>query len=227
VQCEDARAEMTAYLAEELNLEARARLDTHLAGCVLCRTEMAALRETWEALSALPVPSPAPDLERRVLAGIAPEVSSRWIRRLVPALRPLRVPIAALMAALVSIGLSTLLPYEAAARLCGEGLKGVLPASGLGNGASAFLAGTVYAALPLVLVALLTARLNGHPPLLGGGSTAALFVLVLTPYVVAVCGGLPAAFVGSLLAGLTMGAFTGGVGGFCLGRRWAPKLAAT
>lgn len=226
MQCEDARAEMTAYLAEELNLEVRVRLDTHLAGCASCRTEMAALRETWEALSALPAPSPAPDLEGRVLAGIAPEVASRRARRLVPALRPLRVPIAALLAVLLSIGLSRLVPYEAAARLCRDALEGLPLASGLAEAAGAFLVGLLYAALPVLLMALLIARLNGHRPLAQGGWTAVLFVLVLTPYALAACSDLPAAFVTSLLGGLTVGAFAGGPGGFWLGRRGTPVTAS-
>ena len=86
--------------------------------------------------------------------------------------------------------------------------------------------GILYAALPVLLVALLTARLNGRRPLVEGGGTAALFVLVLTPYALAVCWALPAAFIGSLLAGLTAGAFTGGPGGFWLGRRAAPTVAS-
>lgn len=221
--CEDAGAEFTAYLAEELSAEVRVSLEAHLVGCLCCRAELEAFRETWRTLGELPAPRPAPDLEARVVvrATAAPTLPPAW--RL---LRRLRVPIAALVAALVSIGLSTLLPYEAAARLCGEVLKGVFPASGLANEASAFLVGTGYAALPLVLMALLTAGLKGHPPFLGGGSTAALFVLVVTPYVVVVCSGLPVAFVGSLLAGLTVGALTGGVGGFWLGRRGAPVVAS-
>ncbi|MEK7337939.1 MAG: hypothetical protein AABZ75_01040 [candidate division NC10 bacterium] len=50
-------------------------------------------------------------------------------------------------------------------------------------------------------------------------STAAFCVRVLPPYALAGCWALPAAFVGSLLAGLAAGAFTGGLGGFWLGQR--------
>ncbi|MBI3002353.1 MAG: hypothetical protein HYY54_01755 [candidate division NC10 bacterium] len=217
---------MTAYLTEDLNLEVRVRLDTHLAECASCRTDMAALRDTWEALSALPAPSPAPDLERRVLAGIAPEVASLRARRLVPALRPLRVPIAAFLAVLLSIGLSTLVPYEAAARLCRDALEGLPLASGLAEAAGAFLVGLLYAALPVLLIALLIARLNGHRPLAQGGWTAVVFVLVMAPYALAACSGLPAAFVTSLLGGLTAGAFAAGPGGFWLGRRGTPVTAS-
>ena len=214
--CVDARAEMTAYLAEELGPEVRVQLDAHLAGCASCRAEMEAFRETWWALGALPVPRPTPDLEARVLARTAAKAIPRRAWRL---LQPLRVPIAALAAVLLSIGLSTLVPYEAAARLCREALEGLPLASGLSDAASAFLVGILYAALPVLLMALFTARPNGRRPLVEGGWTAALFVVVLTPYALAVCWALPAAFIGSLLAGLTAGAFTGGPGGFWLGRR--------
>lgn len=214
MQCVDARAEMTAYLAEEVGPEVRVQLDAHLAGCASCRAELEAFRETWWTLGALPLL--APDLEARVLARTAAKAIPRRPWRL---LQPLRVPIAALAAVLLSVGLSTLVPYEAAARLCREALEGLPLASGLSDAASAFLVGILYAALPVLLMALFTARLNGRRPLVEGGWTAAVFVLLLTPYALAACWALPAAFIGSLLAGLTAGAFTGGLGGFWLGQR--------
>ncbi len=223
MQCVDARAEMAAYLAEEIGPEVRVQLDAHLAGCASCRAELEAFRETWWALGALPAPRPAPDLEARVLARTTGEALPRRAWRL---LQLLRVPIAALAAVLLSMGLSRLLPYEAAARLCREALEGLPLASGLSDAASAFLVGILYAALPVLLMALFTARLNGRRPLVEGGGTAAFFVLVLTPYALAVCWALPAAFIGSLLAGLTAGAFTGGLGGFWLGRREVPRAAS-
>ncbi len=223
MHCVDTRAEMTAYLAEEVGTEVRVQLDAHLAGCPSCRAELEAFRETWWALGALPVPRPTPDLEARVLARTTGETLPRRAWHL---LQPLSVPIAALAGVLLSIGLSILLPYEAAARLCREVLEGLPLASGLSKAASPFLVGILYAALPVLLMALFTARLNGRRPLVKGGWTAALFVLVLTPYVLAVCWALPAAFVGSLLAGLTAGAFTGGLGGFWVGRRAAPRAAS-
>lgn len=219
MQCVDARAEMAAYLAEEVAPEVRVQLDAHLAGCASCRAELEAFRETWWAVGALPVPRPTPDLEARVLARVRVEAVPPRTGRFVRRLRLLRVPIVALIAVLLSIGLSRLLPYEAAARLCREALEGFPLASGLSDAASAFLVGILYAALPVLLMALLTARLNGRRLLVEGGGTAAFFVLVLTPYALAVCWALPAAFIGSLLAGLTAGAFTGGLGGFWLGQR--------
>ena len=216
MRCVDVRAEMTAHLAEELGPEIRVQLNAHLAGCASCRAELGVFRETWGTLGALPALRPAPDLEARVLARTIGEDLPRRAWRLV---QPLRIPIAALAAVLLSMGLSTLLPYEAAARLCREALEGLPLASGLSDAAGAFLVGILYAALPVLLMAILTARLNGRHPLVEGGWTAALFVLVLTPYALAVCWALPAAFIGSLLAGLTAGAFTGGLGGFWLRRR--------
>ena len=223
MQCADARAEMTAYLAEELGPEVRAQLDAHLAGCASCRAELGVFRETWGTLGALPAPRPASNLEARVLARVAAEAAPRWAWRL---LQPLRIPIAGLIAVLLSIGLSTLLPYEVAARLCREALERLFLASGLSEAAGAFLVGILYAALPVLLLGLLTARLDGRRPLLEGGCAAALFVLVLSPYVLVVCWALPVAFVASLLAGLTVGAFAGGPGGFWLGRRAAPTAAS-
>ncbi len=221
--CVDARAEMPAYLAEELDQEVRFQLDAHLARCASCLAELEAFRETWATLGALPAPRPAPDLEARVLARATGGVFPVGLARL---LQPLRVPLAALLAVLLSVGFSTLLPYEAAARLCREALEGFFVASRLSDVATAFPVGVLYAALPVLLMGLLTAGLNGRRPLVKGGWTAALFVLVLTPYALAVCWALPAAFIGSLLAGLTAGAFTGGLGGFWLGRRAAPAAAS-
>lgn len=223
MQCADARAEMTAYLAEELGPEDRARLEAHLAGCAPCRAELEAFRETWGTLGRLPAHIPAPELGARVLARATAGATPLRAGSL---LRPLRVPIGALVAVLLSVGLSRLLPYEAAARLCREALEGLPLAGGLSDAAGAFLVGILYAALPVLLMALLTARLNGRRPLVEGGWTAAVFVLVLTPYALAVCWALPAAFVASLLAGLTAGAFTGGLGGFWLGRREVPRAAS-
>ncbi|MGH7364166.1 MAG: anti-sigma factor family protein, partial [Candidatus Methylomirabilales bacterium] len=216
MRCVDVRAEMTAHLAEELGPEIRVQLDAHLAGCASCRAELGVFRETWGTLGALHALRPAPYLEARVLARTTGEALPLRAWRL---LQPLRVPIAALAAVLLSVGLSTLVPYEAAARLCREALEGLPLASGLSDAAGAFLVGILYAALPVLPMAILTARLNGRRPLVEGGWTAALFVLILTPYALAVCWALPAAFIGSLLAGLTAGAFTGGPGGFWLGRR--------
>lgn len=216
MQCEDARAEMTAYLAEEVGRETRTRLEAHLAGCAPCRANLEAFRETWAALEALPAPGPSPDLEARVLAQVRAEAIPR---RAGHRLRPIRVPIAALIAAFVSIGLSRLLPYEAAARLCQETLGGLFRAGGVSDPVGAFVAGVVYAVLPVLLLSLVTARLNSHRPLAGGVCTGALFVVVLSPYVLAVCSALPAGFVAGLLAGLAAGAVAGGSGGFWLGRR--------
>jgi hypothetical protein len=75
-------------------------------------------------------------------------------------------------------------------------------------------------------VALLAARLSGRRQLVEGGCTAGLFVLILSPYVVAVCAAFPVAFVVALLAGLTTGALSGGLGGFWLGWRVTRTPAA-
>ena len=58
--CVDVRAEMTAYLAEELDPEVRFQLDAHLAGCAPCRAELEAFREIWGTLGALPSRAASP-----------------------------------------------------------------------------------------------------------------------------------------------------------------------
>ena len=218
MHCVEAQAEMTAYLAEELDPEVRALLDVHLAGCASCRAELEAFRGTWAALGALPTPMPGPDLEAQLLARLRGEAVPVRGR---PLLRPLRIPIAALIAALLSVGLSRLLPYETAARLCQEALGALFPPGGLSATAGAFVVGILYAAFPVLFLALLAARLDARRPLVEGGCTAGLFVLILSPYVMAVCAAFPVAFVVALLAGLTTGAFSGGLGGFWLGWRVA------
>ncbi len=58
---------LTAYLDGELPAEARATLDTHLAGCDACRGELALLRGTLGHIAAAERIEPSADLRRRVL----------------------------------------------------------------------------------------------------------------------------------------------------------------
>jgi anti-sigma factor RsiW len=50
--------ELSAYLDHELDDEARARVDEHLAGCADCQARLAGLRQTTYAIRALPMETP-------------------------------------------------------------------------------------------------------------------------------------------------------------------------
>jgi predicted anti-sigma-YlaC factor YlaD len=83
--------QLNLYLDGELSTVERAAVETHLAGCDACRTELASLRALFTALDALQPEALATDLTPVVLRGVAAERQrATWLRRigwLVPALQ--------------------------------------------------------------------------------------------------------------------------------------------
>jgi putative zinc finger protein len=59
-------AELSAYLDSALDKPARVSVESHLAGCPLCRARLGELRATARLLALLPVPVPARSLVPRV-----------------------------------------------------------------------------------------------------------------------------------------------------------------
>lgn len=60
-------ANLDDYLDGRLSAEQRARVDSHLQGCEVCRTELATARRLCAALSALPVAEPDPSFFENAL----------------------------------------------------------------------------------------------------------------------------------------------------------------
>ena len=70
--CGRVRAELGAYLYDELAFEARTNVEQHLAGCASCADELAALRDTRSLLAKWETPSTNEDpraLARAIAAG--------------------------------------------------------------------------------------------------------------------------------------------------------------
>ena len=67
MECQDGTAQLADYLAGTLPAEQREAFQTHVAGCVGCRGELDAARETWELLGRIPpMPHDVAALRRRL-----------------------------------------------------------------------------------------------------------------------------------------------------------------
>lgn len=66
-ECATIRKRMHAALDDELDAEARARFDAHLAACPACRREYAALARAVAAFEAAPRPEPSPTFAAEVM----------------------------------------------------------------------------------------------------------------------------------------------------------------
>ena len=134
-----------------------------------------------------------------------------------PVLQPRLVAASAFVAALLSIVNAFLLPYEKAVALCGNALRSFEPLAGLPESSIYFLVGSAYGLGPLLLVGLVSGRLIRGRVLTHGLLSGSLFVLLLTPYLIAACSDLAIPLITALLAGLVVGAVSGGMGGTWMG----------
>jgi len=75
--CREAQEQLSAWLDGELEAVARARVAEHLAGCAVCRRELAQLEALEAALGSLAVPAP-PALAAKVLARLTPPRRRWW-----------------------------------------------------------------------------------------------------------------------------------------------------
>jgi hypothetical protein len=102
--CRDVRADISAYLDDDLDPVLTGEVRAHLAACAACRSELDQLRLTVGALRRLPeLPPPA-----AILAGVRTRLRPEpWYRRLPDGRRwPPGVPVGALATLLVVIGIS-------------------------------------------------------------------------------------------------------------------------
>ncbi len=215
MDCDHARPLMTAHLGGSDTPDEWEALGHHLRSCLGCRAEAESLTQAWNALAAgLEVEPPAAVWER--IQAALPAPATRPASQ-APWLAPSAT---AALAVLVSIVASWLLPYERAVSLCSEGLRRLLPSATLPDPAVFFVIGFLYGLLPLGLVVLAGAprfyHSGGHPGIVAG----LVFTLLVLPYIVIVCGGLPAASTVALVAGILVGAFAGGPAGIWAGGRF-------
>ncbi len=215
MDCSQARPLIAVHLVGSDTQEEWQALRHHFRSCPVCRSEAEALLSIWNVLSALPdVEVPATVWER--IQAALPAPATRPASQ-APWLAPSAT---AGLAVLVSIVASWLLPYERAVSLCSEGLRRLFPSATLPDPAVFFVIGFLYGLLPLGLVVLVGAsriyHSGGHPGIVAG----LVFTLLVLPYVVIVCGGLPAASTVALMAGILVGAFAGGPAGIWAGGRF-------
>ena len=222
MDCHDAQTEMTAHLSGDIAAEDFRAVEGHVASCAGCRAELAALRQAWETLGDLPTPSLAPGIDRWILQRVATEVAETPPPP-IPSVRWWGVGVAALVAAVLSIGNSLALPYEIAFQWCSRTFRGYPLLSDLSDGSLFFSVGIVYGLVPLCLVGLFSGRFCGPRPVLHGTAASSAFAALIVPYVLIVCSGLPGLFTLSLVAGIVLGSLSGGIGGFWAGaHRWRP-----
>jgi anti-sigma factor RsiW len=102
MSCHDARERLSDLLDDALATEARAQVDSHLAGCADCRSELDRLRATVSLLRAVERPQAPAGFVDRVLEAARP---APWYRRLIDWLavvRLLRFPVEAAAVVLVA-----------------------------------------------------------------------------------------------------------------------------
>ena len=80
---------LVAYAGGELNLEAEAALERHLAACTACRSLAAEQAALWKALDGWEAPPISPDFDRRLYRRIREEVRFSWWERVSRPFRPM------------------------------------------------------------------------------------------------------------------------------------------
>lgn len=220
MDCHDAQPQMTAYLSGDLVLEDRRTVEAHLSACECCRVELARLGQVWEALAGLPVMPLDPTADRQVLERVVAEIAGEPMTLSV-AVRWRGIAVAALLAAALSIGNSIFLPYEVAFQWCSRTLRAYALFADLSDTGFFFVTGIFYGLIPLLVVGLVSGRILRARPLFHGTAASLAFTVLTLPYVIIVCSALPGLFTLSLIGGITLGALSGGLGGFWTGtQRW-------
>jgi predicted anti-sigma-YlaC factor YlaD len=186
-------------------------VEQHLATCPACREETHALAGAWTSLAALPVQEPPREVARRLYRRV------RWegIRETLATIEAWqRAALAGVAGFVVSVMLSLLVPYDTMVALCEVIAPSSVPAP-----AAYLLAGVLYGLLPMLAGTALEARRPGVVGLTGTLEAVLVFLLVLTPYVLLLCGKFPAPLLAGFLGGIGLGAVLGGAVGAGL-RRW-------
>lgn len=111
-KCSEVKRLIPAWLDGELAPARRDTVAKHLAGCVVCRAEMAALRADRQALVSSRTPEPSPFLVTRVMAEVR---RTRPARVLLPS--PALRAAAAVLAVFAGLGAGVLIGHGFAGRL--------------------------------------------------------------------------------------------------------------
>ena len=116
IRCEYVHSVLEEYLAGELNTDAQAAIETHLATCQSCQNELDFALEVGETLQELPKPEPPAEVFDQVAAYIQshPEPTpQRWFDSLKQTLRGLSIrPVAVGTVAASLIILMTFSAYQ-------------------------------------------------------------------------------------------------------------------
>lgn len=188
-------------------------VDRHLATCPACREEMQTLAGAWTALAALPVLEPSPQLARRLHRRVCWE---RLRETLASIESWQRAALAGVAGFVVSVVLSLVVPYDTMVAFCQAIAPPSVPAP-----AAYLLAGVLYGLLPMLIGTALQARSPRVVGLTGTLEAVLIFLLVLAPYVLLLCGEFPVPLLAGFLGGIALGAALGGAAGARLHRRHA------
>lgn len=186
-------------------------VDRHLASCPGCRQELLGLAATWAALGDLPLAEPSPAVARRLRRRLRLEAAREALGSLA---HWQQAALVGVMGFVVSVLLSLSLPYDTIVAICREIVPSVLPTPG-----AYLVAGVVYGLVPMALGSALLTRLLAPHGLVGALEAAAVFLAVLLPYAVLLCGEFPLALLIGFLGGITAGAVAGSLAGTWLTRR--------
>lgn len=213
---------MDCATARELYVEALAAgqsvappASRHIESCQGCRDEARALATTWAALGAIPQLEPSPAVARRLARRLRWEVAREALASLESWQRAALAGVAGFV---LSVALSVALPYQATVTLCEWIVPDNVPLP-----AAYVLAGLLYGFVPMLAGAALQARATTGPRFIGSVESAAVFVVVLVPYVVLRCSEFPLGLLAGFMGGVALGALGGGAVGSALRRR--PALA--
>ncbi|MGH9594799.1 MAG: anti-sigma factor family protein, partial [Bryobacteraceae bacterium] len=104
--CQDIRADLSAYVDGELSPLQRADIETHVASCSRCQANVVELKKLAAGMAALPKLHPAPrfltEVRRKIAEGREPVETVSWQEYL---FRPLWLKVPLEVVALVVIGM--------------------------------------------------------------------------------------------------------------------------
>ena len=190
-------------------------VDGHLASCEDCREELQGLAATWNALGGLPLLEPSSGTTTRLYRRL------RWARAretLVSVEGWQTAALAGVVGFVLSVLLALVVPYETMVDVCRRVVTAALPGPG-----AYVLAGIVYGLVPMAIAGAFPARKADGAGVVYAVEAAAVFLVVLAPYIVLRCSEFPLALFAGFLTGIAAGAVAGGSTAIWLGRRraWA------
>jgi hypothetical protein len=191
----------------------------HAAACETCREEFRGLAATWAALGDLRPIAPSLAADRRIRR----RLELQRVRETLGSLTQWqRAALVGVVGFLVSLGLSLVVPYDAMVELCRELASALVPTPG-----AYLVAGLLYGLVPMALGVALLRHHGAAGSVLGALEATVVFLALLLPYVVALCGAFPLALLIGFLGGITVGAVAGSVAGVWVSRRPAAAEAST